>query len=204
MVQAQFHPGSMVRPGHQSGSAAVADVELIERIASADNQAMSALVGRYSVRIYRFVLRMVDDRILAEDIVSDVFFEAWQQAHKFEARSKVSTWLLAIARNKALSAIRGRRVHQNLDEALDVADPSENAEAAWQRANRNSNLRDCLMKLSPNHREVLDLIYYHEQPIESVAKIVGIPLNTVKTRVFHARKHLATLLNEAGITHAAV
>jgi RNA polymerase sigma factor (sigma-70 family) len=106
----------------------------------------------------------------------------WRRAHQFEARAKVSTRLLSIARFKAMSALRQRRMHEDLDQAHDVADPTENAEVACHKADRDKVLRHCITKLSPSHREVLDLVYYHEQPTESVAKIIGIPLNTVKTR----------------------
>jgi RNA polymerase sigma-70 factor, ECF subfamily len=204
MVKAEIYAGLVPPLDHRPVSVAAPDAELIARIATADDQAMSALVARHSVRVFRYVMRIVDDRTLAEDVVSDVFFEVWQQAHKFEARSKVSTWILAIARNKAMSLLRHRRVHQDLDQAHDIADPTENAETTWHRANRDRKLRDCLMKLPPNHREVIDLVYYHEEPIEAVAKIVGIPLNTVKTRMYYARKHLASLLAEAGINHAVL
>jgi RNA polymerase sigma-70 factor (ECF subfamily) len=81
----------------------------------------------------------------------------------------------------------------------DVPDLTENAEVAWCKADRAKVIRSCLMKLTASHREVLDLVYYHEEPIESVAKIIGIPLNTVKTRLFYARKHLAALLADVGI-----
>jgi RNA polymerase sigma-70 factor (ECF subfamily) len=142
---------------------------------------------------------MVKDRTLAEDLVNETFFDVWRQAHQFEARAKVSTWLLTISRYKAISGLRHRRVHGSLDEAHDVADLTENAEVAWCKADRAKVIRSCLMKLTASHREVLDLVYYHEEPIESVAKIIGIPLNTVKTRLFYARKHLAALLADVGI-----
>jgi RNA polymerase sigma-70 factor (ECF subfamily) len=147
---------------------------------------------------------MVNDRTLAEDLVSETLFEVWQHANRFERRAKVSTWILAIARHKAMSALRHRRAHEDLDEAHDVADPAQNAEALWFKADRTKIIRHCLEKLSESHREVLDLVYYHEQPIESVARIVGVPLNTIKTRLFYARKHLAALLAEAGIDRVTI
>src|SRR5580700_9061522 len=117
-------------------------------------------------------------------------------------RARVSTWLFAIARHKAMSALRRRRMHENLDQAVDIADPSENAEVTLQKTDRDKVIGHCLTKLSHDHREVLDLAYYHEEPIDSVATILGIPMNTVKTRMFYARRHLAALLAEAGIDRA--
>jgi RNA polymerase sigma-70 factor, ECF subfamily len=192
---------SPVRSGARQ---AASDEALIGRIAACDRQAMQALFVRHNVRVFRFVLGKVKDRTVAEDLVSDIFLEVWRTAHRFEARSSVATWLLAIARHKAMSAQRGRRVHEELDEALAIADPSDGPEAAAETNDRDAVLRDCLTRLSADHREILDLVYYQEQPIEAVARIVGVPLNTVKTRLFYARKHLAARLSEAGVDRAAI
>jgi len=159
---------------------------------------------RHNVRVFRFVLGKVKDRTLAEDLVGEIFLEVLRNAHRFAGRSSLSTWLLAIARFKAISAMKRRKVHFDLDEAVNVEDPTENPETTARTNDRNEKLRVCLNRLSPNHREILDLVYYHEEPIESVAKIVGIPLSTVKTRMFYARKHLAKLLMTSGVDHAAI
>src|SRR5207245_1393289 len=79
------------------------DADLIVRIAAGDRTAMRLLFGRHQLRVHRFVLGMVRDASIAEDIVNDVFFDVWRQAGRFEQRSSVSTWLLGIARFKALS-----------------------------------------------------------------------------------------------------
>src|SRR5579872_5000054 len=93
---------------------APADELLIGRIARGDRLAMQVLFARHHVRIFRFVLRLLRDEMAAEDVISDVFLDVWRQASKFEGRSAVSTWLIAIARFKALSVLRRRR-----DDALD-------------------------------------------------------------------------------------
>src|SRR5260370_27434702 len=90
------------------------DEMLIRRIAEGDQLAMRTLFGRHRVPLYRWLLRLVGDEALADDLLSDVFLDVWRQAASFEARSSVSTWLLAIARHKALSA-RRRRPHAELD-----------------------------------------------------------------------------------------
>src|SRR3954449_5189054 len=94
---------------------ATSDEELIGRIASGDRLAMQVLFARHHVRVFRFVLRLVRDESRAEDLISEVFLDVWRQAGKFEGRSAVSTWLLAIARFKALSALR-RRTDAELNE----------------------------------------------------------------------------------------
>jgi RNA polymerase sigma-70 factor, ECF subfamily len=173
---------------------------LIGRIAGGDKLAMRALFARHHVRIFRFVARMVRDHQLAEDVVSEVFLEVWRHAAAFEARAAASTWLLSIARFKALSSLR-RRGEAQLDEATAAAVPdrADDPEVTVRKKERGEILRDCLARLSPDHREIVDLVYYQGMAISEVAAIVGIPENTVKTRMFHARKQLSALLAAAGI-----
>jgi RNA polymerase sigma-70 factor (ECF subfamily) len=179
---------------------ATSDEALIGRIATGDKVAMQVLFARHHVRVYRFVLRLVRDQTQAEDLISEVFLDVWRQAGKFEARSAVSTWLLAIARYKALSALR-RRPDEELDEetAAAIEDPGDDPETALEKKDKGEILRKCLTALSPEHREIIDLVYYHEKSVEEVAEIVKIPENTVKTRMFYARKRLAELLKAAGV-----
>jgi RNA polymerase sigma-70 factor (ECF subfamily) len=176
------------------------DEALIVRIATGDKLAMQVLFARHHVRVYRFVLRLVRNQTLAEDLISEVFLDVWRQAGKFEARSAVSTWLLAIARFKALSSMR-KRSEEALDEeaAAAIEDPGDDPEVAAQKKDKGELLRKCIEQLSPEHREIVDLVYYHEKSIEEVAEIVGIPENTVKTRMFYARKRLSELLKAAGV-----
>jgi RNA polymerase sigma-70 factor, ECF subfamily len=183
-----------------SATHATSDDALIARIAQGDRLAMQVLYGRHHVRVYRFGLRLVRNEQLAEDLIGEVFLDVWRQAGKFEGRSAVSTWLLAITRFKALSSLR-RRKDAELDEeaAAAIEDTADNPEVAVQKKDTSAALRKCLTSLSPDHREIVDLVYYHEKSVEEVAEIVGIPENTVKTRLFYARKKLADLLKAAGV-----
>jgi RNA polymerase sigma-70 factor (ECF subfamily) len=176
------------------------DADLMQAISQGDRQAMQVLFARHNVRIYRFALRFVNDEGTAEDLVSEVFLEVWRQAEKFEARCQVSTWLLAIARNKALSILR-RKTTEEMDEdvAEFIEDTSDNPEVVMQKRQRTEIMLDCIKQLSPAHREIIDLVYYHEKTIEEVATIIGIPLNTVKTRMFYARKRIAELMVAKGV-----
>lgn len=175
---------------------AASDEILIARIAQGDRLAMQVLYGRHHVRVYRFGLRLVRDEQVAEDLISEVFLDVWRHAGKFEGRSAVSTWLPAITRFKALSALRRRR---DEDAANAIEDTSDDPETVVQKKDTSEALRECLTGLSPDHREIVDLVYYHEKSVEEVAEIVGIPENTVKTRLFYARKKLAELLKAAGV-----
>jgi RNA polymerase sigma-70 factor (ECF subfamily) len=174
------------------------DEMLIRRIAGGDQLAMRALFARHQTPLYRWLLRIVRDPSLAEDLLSDVFLEVWQKASSFEARSSVSTWLMAIARYKALSA-RRRRIDAPLDDKTvsTIADPADNPEIVLLKKNRGELLRQSLAGLSPEHGEVIDLVYYQEKSVKEVAEIVGIAEATVKTRMFYARKKLADLVVKA-------
>jgi RNA polymerase sigma-70 factor (ECF subfamily) len=183
-----------------SAAQATSDDLLIGRIAQGDRLAMQVLYGRYHVRVFRFGLRLVRDEQIAEDLISDVFLDVWRQAGKFEGRSAVSTWLLAITRFKALSALRKRRdAELDEDTANAIKDLSDDPEVTVQKKDTGAALRKCLTALSPEHREIVDLVYYHEKSVEEVATIVGIPENNVKTRLFYARRKLADLLKAAGV-----
>ena len=183
-----------------SANQATSDEVLIGRIAKGDRLAMQVLFARHHVRVYRFVLRLIGNPTVAEDLISEVFLDVWRQADRFEGRSAVSTWMLAIARFKALSALRKKPDEELDDEAAEsIEDASDNPEVALEKKDKSAVLRQCLEKLSPEHREIIDLVYYHEKSVEEVAEIVKIPENTVKTRMFYARKKLAELLQAAGV-----
>jgi len=188
------------RTGEVGSGQARSDEALIGAIAAGDRRAMQALYARHNVRIYRFVLRLTNDSSLAEDLVSEVFVDVWRGAEGFKAKSRVSTWMLAIARHKALSALRCRS-DELLDEdaATAIADPADDAETTANNRDRRAIVQQCLSQLSALHREVLDLVYYHEKSVDEVAEIVGAPINTVKTRMFYARKRMQTLLKAAGL-----
>jgi len=143
------------------------------------------------------VLGFVSNETLAEDLLSEVFLEVWRQADRFEGRSSVPTWLMSIARFKALSALR-RRVDLELTEEIElgIADPADDPETALQVKLRGMLLRRALNRLSSQHREIIDLVYYHEKSIAECVEILGIPTATVKTRMFYARKKLAELLKD--------
>ena len=190
------------RPGSVQDTS---DAALIDAIASGDKHALQVLYGRHNVKVYRFLLRFVRDEGSAEDLVSEVFIDVWRQAGRFERRSQVSTWLMAIARNKALSSLR-RRSSMQLDEEVAefIEDPADNPEVTMQKQERSSILRNCLAQLSAAHREIIDLVYYHEKTIEEVAEIIAVPVNTVKTRMFYARKRIGEMMAAKGIERHAI
>jgi RNA polymerase sigma-70 factor (ECF subfamily) len=178
----------------------IADEILIGKIAKGDRLAMEALFARYRIRVFRFLARMVRNEATAEELNSDVFLDIWRQAGTFEGRSAVSTWIFSIARFKALNVLQ-RRPEAELDEekAATIEDQADDPEVALAKKDKAAVLRQCLAKLSAEHREIVSLVYYQQKSVEEVAAIVGIPEATVKTRMFYARKKLSELLTEQGI-----
>lgn len=176
------------------------DQDLISRVAKGDRLAFRALYARHHVRVFRFILRFVRDEAQAEDLISEVFLDVWRQADRFEGRSSVSTWILGMARFKALSSLR-RPTEASLDEdqAGAIADEADTPETVAQKVDKAQAIRRCIASLSSEHREIVDLVYYQEKSISEVAEIVGIPENTVKTRMFYARKRLQELMQSAGV-----
>jgi RNA polymerase sigma-70 factor (ECF subfamily) len=176
------------------------DETLIGRIASGDQLAMRLLFARHGLPLYRWLLRIVRDRTLAEDLLSEVFLDVWRRAASFEGRtsissssvssSSVSTWLLAMARSRALSARRRRT-------GMEPVGPADDREIVQWKRNSGELLRRALARLSPEHGEIIDLVYYHGKTVEEVAEIVGTAEATVRTRMCHARKQLAELVRAA-------
>lgn len=176
------------------------DLDIVRRIASGDRMAMRVLYGRHQLKVFRFVSGMLRDRSQVEDVVNDVFFEVWVQAGRFEQRSSVSTWLLGIARYKALTVARKRRDAELDDETAEaVPDSADTPETSAQKLDKAAALRRCIAALPSEHRAVVDLVYYHDKSVEEVGMILEIPEATVKTRMFYARKKLADMMVAAGI-----
>src|SRR5688572_16105370 len=157
--------------GARSASKQTTDEDLVVTIAAGNRIAMQVLYGRHHVRVYRFVLSMIHNEATAEDVVSETFFDVWQQAGRFEGRSKVSTWLMSIARHKALTALRSRQHDQIEDYAETMADHADTPETAMQKTDKTAMLRAALEQLTPAHREIINLVYYQEKKIEEVAEI---------------------------------
>lgn len=176
------------------------DKDLIARIAGQDQQAIEVLFARYQVRVFRFIQRRVRSEAVAEELTNEVFMEVWRSAARFEGRSSLSSWMLGIAHNKAVSMLRKRRDDELEDEAaLSIEDDADDPEVTAQKTDKGALLRACLERLSDDHKTIVDLVYYQEMSIAEVAEIVGIPENTVKTRMFYARKKLSEFLKEAGV-----
>ena len=198
------HQSHTAAPGISLSSEA-SDAALIQSIADGDKAALKLLYLRHRERIYRFVVRLSGSDSTADEAVNEVFLAVWRNAGKFEGKSQVATWLLAIARFKVLTESR-RQSEVPLDEraAALIEDPADSPATCVEKRQRSDLLQRCLGKLTPSHRDVINLIYYQGKKIEEVARSSGTPVATIKTRLHYARKRLADLLSEAGVDRAWV
>jgi len=169
------------------------DSDLLAAVASGEQSAFERLYRLYEQRVYQYVCTLVYDPPLAEEIVGDTMLAIWRGAGTFAHTSRVSTWIFGIARHKALDAMRrtGRQQRETpLDEAVDQAHPQESPIEGVHRQQLAAVTQRALAKLSPEHQEVLRLVFYEDLPYDEIAVLLSIPANTVKTRVYYAKQHL--------------
>lgn len=186
-------------PGVTSAADANSDTVLVSRVARGDRSAVRLLFQRHYPRVYRFVARLTGSEAVADDIANEVFLELWKRAGDFEGRAEVSTWLLGIARYKALSHRRRSRPEAlEEDEAERVADEADTPEVALLKDDKGAALRRMIDALPAEHRAVIDLAYYHGRSVGEIGEILDVPPATVKTRMFYARKKLGEALKAAG------
>ena len=175
------------------------DRALVERVAKGDRAAVRLLFMRHHARVYRFVARQTGSEMMADDIANEVFLELWKQAPGFEGRSEVSTWLLGIARFKALSMLRKKKeAWIDDDDAAQIPDGADTPEVVTMKEDKAAALRRMIDALPDEHRTVIDLAYYHGQSVSEIGEVLDIPVATVKTRMFYARKKLGEALKAAG------
>lgn len=171
------------------------DEAWVAAIATGDRRAFDALYREYGPRVLRFAYRMIHDRTKAEEVTNDVMLEIWKHAREFERRSSVSTWIFGIARHRTLNAVRNKTLHvTDIDDAGEVPDETTTAEIALDQATIARALRSALDRLSPEHREVVELTFFSDLSYKEIAAITSCPENTVKTRMFHAKKRLEPIL----------
>ena len=189
----------MVAPMVTTSAARQSDRELVERVARGDRAAVRLLYMRHHARVYRFAARQTGSEMMADDIANEVFLELWRQAPAFQGRSEVSTWLLGIARFKALSALRRKKEEWiGDDDAAAIPDTADTPEVAVMKDDKATALRGMVNALPEEHRTVIDLAYYHAKSVAEIAGILSIPVATVKTSMFYARKKLGEALKAAG------
>ena len=169
---------------------------LVGRIAAGDRVAFEALYRAYFPRLGRFLQRMTHSAPLIEEIVNDTLLVVWRKAATFNGSSKVSTWVFAIAYRRACKAF------QALDEPVDIDMDEREGQASdrpeWQleRVQLTQAVDAAIAELPLAQRTAFQLTFYHDMSYIEIAEIMACPVNTIKTRLFHARKRLALLLED--------
>ena len=185
----------MSHPEFTQSATSDREIALLAAIGRGDRRAFDELYREYGPRVFRFAFRLIRNQPLAEEVTNDVMLEVWKSAKYFEGRSSVSTFILGIARHRTLNAVRGKTLHLTaLDDAEEVADETVTAETALDQAAIARDLRAALQRLSPEHREVIELTFFGELSYKEIAAVTQCPENTVKTRMFHAKKRLEPIL----------
>jgi RNA polymerase sigma-70 factor (ECF subfamily) len=168
---------------------------LLDRIQHGDVRAFEELYRSYHARLARFLINLTRRPQLVEEVLNDTMLAVWEKPGNFRGASKLSTWIFGIAYRKAMKALRRHDdpVEYQPVEAADEDDISPH-EASW-RGQRERLLLEAIQQLSADHRAVVDLTYFHEMTYREIAEIVACPVDTVKTRMFHARRHLKRLMH---------
>jgi RNA polymerase sigma-70 factor (ECF subfamily) len=173
------------------------DRALLARIARGDQQAMEHFHRRHSGRVHRFALARVDDPLEADAITNDVMMKVWDEAGAYRGTSSVTTWVLGIAYHRAMDSLRSRYRHAAapLDEGL-VDDAAVDMTALMETVQDARRVQAALARLDPQYRTVLHLAFFEDLPYEQIAKILGCPEGTVKSRVFHGKQLLKRYLSQ--------
>lgn len=172
---------------------------LLERVAQRDEQAFLTLYRAHSRKLYAYALRQLSNEAEAEEVVSDTLYEVWSRPENFHGQSQFGTWLIGIARNKALMRLRSRYAAPPSEDLADLEEllPSDTAGPFEQLAGRQQEhqVRHCLDRLAADQRECVHLVYFQGLSLGEIARLQACPEGTVKTRVFHARQKLRKCLS---------
>jgi RNA polymerase sigma factor (sigma-70 family) len=188
-------PALGARSATRTHGSNAAELRLLEKIRRGDRTAFETLYRLYHPRLTRFLLQLVRRPQLVEEALNDTMMVVWQRPDSFHGHSKLSTWIFAIAYRKAMKGLGKfddpREDPEGPDRASDELGPEDNS-AAFRRRDLLARAMD---ELSPAHRAVVDLTYYHELDYNEIARILDCPVGTVKTRMFHARRQLRRLID---------
>jgi len=187
-------PGPAPDPGHTEKATAV-ETALLRRVAAGDRLAFETLYRAYFPRLTRFLERLMRRPHAVEEVLNDAMLVVWRKADSFNGQSKVSTWIFSIAYRKALKALKQFDDPVEMD---DEAFESTNAgpETEMMQRQRGTLLTQQIGRMSAEHRAVIELTYFHGYAYREIAQIMECPVDTVKTRMFHARRRLRRFLSD--------
>lgn len=191
-----------IRPERSEPADDESDLALLARIQNGDRTALRELYVKYHPVLLRFIYRITGQFELAQEGVNDVMFVVWNKSHSFQGRSSVSTWILGVAYHKALTLSRDwRRWFDRRAPVTDFEEWIEHSDAAVEPSD-STDVKDllaqALKRLPRDQRVVVELTYFHGCSYQEIAVVMSCPVNTVKTRMFHARAKLKKLLPHLG------
>ena len=173
---------------------------LIEAINNGDTRAYAQLVDRYKNLVYTLALRMLKHKEEAEEVAQDTFVKVFKSLHKFKGDSKFSTWIYKVAYNTCLDTIKKNKKHLNnvtIDEYnFNKLDTIDNALDNIIKEEKSALIKNCINKLPEDSSALLTLFYFEELSLDEISKIINIEANTVKVKLFRARKKLAVILEQ--------
>lgn len=177
------------------------DLKLVQRMATGDTRALDEIYTRHGPSVLSFLTARLNNRQVAEEVLQDVMLAAWRNAANFRGDSSVRTWLLVIARNRAINMYRK---HQpaliSFDEAFDAPVNDTEPLERFERKVKSSSVRQAITHLSEPYREVLELVFYHQLSGAEAAEVLGVQVGTVKSRLHRAKEELRrTLLSEGSL-----
>jgi len=169
---------------------------LIREIADGNAQALDTLYAQYGPAVLNFLTARLSDREKAEEVLQDVMLAVWKGAANFRGDSRVLTWLLTIARNRAINVYRKRQIDTvEFEDELDMRGSDTGPLEKVMRRDRDEALREAVNLLNPHHREVLTLVFFHQLSGVEVADVLGISEGTVKSRLHRAKETLRRMLH---------
>jgi RNA polymerase sigma-70 factor (ECF subfamily) len=188
-------------PAASRDLAHLSDESLLSLVASSDDQALAELYDRFGRVAYGLALRILRDEALAQDAVQEAFLAIWRSADRFLAeRAKASTWILTLVHRRSVDLVRreDRRRGEPLESAGEPAAPETVEDEATLGFERRV-VQEALSRLQPEQREALELGYYGGLTQSELAERLGLPLGTIKSRMFTGLSRLRELLAEAGL-----
>lgn len=184
-------------PSTERGAAADAvELALLAGVKRGRRADFDALYRLYHPRLWRFLTQLLRQPDAIEEALNDTLLIVWQRADSFDGRSKLSTWIFGIAYRKGLKALSRQDLPVDDEGVPEAADTGPGPEQQLGQVQLRERLREAMGELSPEHRAVVELCYFHDMAYGEIADVVGCPAETVKTRMFYARRRLRTLLDD--------
>lgn len=181
----------------KKGTSTKKESKLLKLVSKGDEKAFRQIYDSTYGKVSFYLHRLVSDETLVEDVLVETYAAVWKGAGSYKGKAKVTTWIIGIARNLAMNALRKVKTHDDLDAHYDISDETLPDTESFDRP---ALIKQALLKLSLKHREILDLVFFHEMRYADVSAQLDIPVSTVKTRVFYAKDALKDVLKQMGVS----